>query len=129
MNLKLAFCLIYFFALGSIYTFAQSSLEVFSSEDLKFTLYLNGKKINQTPETNVSAQNLPKSISIKVVFEDKAIPAIEKSVNSKVGELEGKLNANYGSKILSQADIFEIKKAKKGKYELSLKSSARTYEE
>ena len=62
--------------------FAQDcNLIVFSEGGERFYLILNGIQHNQTPETNVKVQALPQApFKAKVVFEDKMINPIEKTL-------------------------------------------------
>lgn len=70
-------------------TFAQapySSLSFFSEDGYPFTVIMNGLKENSEPLTNVKLEGLTNpAYKIKIIFEDKTIPAINKNVYTKPG--------------------------------------------
>lgn len=62
-------------------TLAQrvSHCTIFNEEEKKFTVYLNGEKKNETPQSNVRIVNLTQPYyNLKIKFEDKAIQTIER---------------------------------------------------
>lgn len=62
--------------------FAQySNVVVFTQEPSPFTVILNGVQQNPEPETNVKVTGLnPTSYKIKILFQDAAIPALDKAI-------------------------------------------------
>ena len=54
-------------------------LEIYSEDGLKFTLILNGRKMNEEPVSNIQIVNTDKDyLHAKIIFEDQTIPPIEK---------------------------------------------------
>lgn len=54
-------------------------LEIYSENGLKFTLILNGRKMNEEPVSNIQIVNTDKDyLNAKILFEDPTIPQIEK---------------------------------------------------
>lgn len=91
--------------------FSQGSIvTVFSEKGDKFWLILNGQKINQSPETRVTAEKLAEvSYRVKIIFENPKISDIESTIYTK--DADGNFSkATYAIK------------EKKGKYKLSLVS-------
>ena len=61
---------------------ASNNLVVFTLESKPFYVVLNGIRQNYSPETNVKIENLPGDFyRVKVIFEDRKIPDVEKTVN------------------------------------------------
>ena len=140
MKLKIYFYFI-FFICTNIFTYAQTSIEVYTNENTKFTLYLNGKEINTNPETNVSSNNLPSSISIKIVFEDNTIPNLIDKITSSVGRIRDdevetkKVNGGLDErkvltqkKVIAEKIICQIRKNKKGEFSLKVEGRDKSYE-
>lgn len=60
--------------------FAQSNLIVYSNDGVNFILEVNGVQQNSDHSTNVKVENIAQEfISCRLLFEDKAIPALKKS--------------------------------------------------
>lgn len=54
-------------------------LEIFSEDGLNFTLIVNGKIINETPQSNVKITNLENDyVQVIIKFEDENLPTIKK---------------------------------------------------
>ncbi len=71
-----------FFAFSQPY----SSLTFFSEDGYPFTIIMNGLKKNSEPRTNVKLEGLTNpAYKIKIIFEDKTIPEIDKNVYTKPG--------------------------------------------
>lgn len=68
-------------SLFAISGYAQIShnLEIFSEDGLKFTLIVNGQKINETPQSNVKIMDTENDyVQMKIAFENTEIPDIKK---------------------------------------------------
>ncbi len=79
--MKKLFLLTVLLSLFISYSQAQIShdLEIFSEDGLKFTLIVNGKVINETPQSNVKIMNIENdNVQIVIKFEDTSIPSIKK---------------------------------------------------
>ena len=98
--------------LFSFTAFSQHSIiTVFSDDGEKFSLYVNGEKINNTPQTRVADVKITSEMSnLKIEFVNSSIPAIKKNVMLK--DVDG----NY------QKMVFIIKIDKKGEYKLRMNS-------
>lgn len=58
-----------------------TNLIFFSEQGERFTLILNGIRQNDSPETNIMVADLPApSYKVKIIFEDKNIPPIDKTL-------------------------------------------------
>ncbi|HNW70846.1 MAG TPA: DUF4476 domain-containing protein [Bacteroidales bacterium] len=90
---------------------AQSNLTVFNQEGEKFWVIVNGIKQNDAAQTNVQVTGLTEpNYKLKVIFENNALPAIDKAVYTR--DVDGNfLSTSY-----------EVKKDKKGSYVLRLAS-------
>lgn len=90
--------------------FAQQNgnIVLFSEGGERFHAILNGERINSEPATNVkvAALNQP-GYKLKVIFEDKAIPDVNKDVMVTMGE----------------EIVYMIKKDKKGAYKVAWRSN------
>lgn len=63
-----------------------SSLTFFSEDGYPFTVIMNGLKKNSEARTNVKLEGLTNpAYKIKIIFEDKTIPSIDKNVYTKPG--------------------------------------------
>ena len=63
--------------------FAQIAhdLEIFSEDGLNFTLFVNGKKMNEIPQANVQIINIENEyVQVKIKFEDSSIPDLDKKI-------------------------------------------------
>lgn len=79
----------------------NTNLIFFSEQGERFSIVLNGILQNENPETNIKVTDLPApSYKLKVIFEDKRIPDIDKT-----------LLFNQGSE-----STFSIRKNNKGEY-------------
>lgn len=80
-----------------------TNLVVFAEQGERFTVVLNGLRINDQPETNVKVSDLnTEYYKIKIVFDDAKIPDMDKTVMLK-----------FGSEV-----TYNIKKNNKGEYVL-----------
>lgn len=82
---KIILIIIAVLSIGTL--FSQPSNFIFFSEDgNSFFIIMNGVKQNQNGQTNVRVENLSApSYKVKVIFEDKTIPSINKNVYTKPG--------------------------------------------
>ncbi|MCF6366658.1 MAG: DUF4476 domain-containing protein [Bacteroidales bacterium] len=74
--------------LAATYLFAQpmSNFVFFSEDGYPFNLIMNGIQENQNPQTNVRVTGLTATnYKVRIIFEDKTIPVIEKNVFTKPG--------------------------------------------
>jgi len=79
--MKLKLTLLLAVALMPLFSFAQSSITIFSEDGDKFYLMLNGQKQNDVPQTNIRVDGLTQPFyKAKIVFEDKAKGDIDKSI-------------------------------------------------
>lgn len=95
------------------------NLTIFSEDGDRFTLVLNGEKINATPQTNLRVEDLNQPYyNAKVIFEDKALDPISKNalqiidadgvfmdVTYKIRRSNGKMKLNYFSAIPVQPNF------------------------
>jgi hypothetical protein len=90
-------------------------LEVYSEDGKKFTLFLNGRQINEVPQANVRLENIQQDqVSSRVVFEDGSIPPI----NQKYFQIgEPGIEASP-----PQSTVYKIVLTKKKGYKLRLAS-------
>jgi hypothetical protein len=94
-------------------TFAQkASITVFSQDGQRFFVILNGIKQNNTASTNVKVTdlNMP-NYKAKIIFEDPALPAIDKMVYTQ----------NYDGQYFDAT--YNIRKDKKGNLDMRLSSA------
>jgi len=56
--------------LGAFSVAAQTVIEVYADQGQKFTLYVNGKKVNDEPKIDVSAEVDSLPVLVEVVFEE-----------------------------------------------------------
>jgi hypothetical protein len=90
-------------------------LEVYSEDGKKFTLFLNGRQINERPAANVRLENIQQDqVSARVVFEDTAIPPINQKY-FQIGEPGIETSA-------PQSTVYRIVLTKKKGYKLRLAS-------
>jgi len=76
--------IIFLIAIGSI--MSQSNLIFFSEVAYPFSVIINGVKQNQNPQTNIFVESLTApSYKVKIIFEDKTIPSINKNIYTKDG--------------------------------------------
>ena len=79
--MKVKLTLLLFVALLPMYSFAQSSLTIFSEDGDKFYLSLNGQKQNTVAQTNVRIDGLSQPYyQTKIQFEDQTKPEISKNI-------------------------------------------------
>ncbi len=79
--MKKIFLLTLLLSLFAIYSQAQAyhDLEIFSEDGLKFTVIMNGKVMNETPQSNVKLTDLQyDQVHIVIKFENEEIPDIKK---------------------------------------------------
>ena len=108
--------LISVFSLITVLSFSQIAhdLEIFSEDGLNFTLIINGQTMNNEPASNVQIVDIQKDyVNAKIVFEDEAIPPIERKALQigGVGDDKGK----------PVSTVYKIKE-KKGEYKLRFAS-------
>ena len=86
------------------------NLEIFSEDGLEFTLIVNGKKYNESPQSNVKIIDLESDyVQVKIIFEKSGIPDIMKK-NLQIA------NPGTGAKY-PVSTVYKIIE-KKGKYKL-----------
>ena len=79
--MKLKLTLLVCIALLPLFSFAQSSITIFSEDGDKFYLLLNGQKQNEVPQANVRIDGLTQPYyKAKSVFDDKAKGEVEKNI-------------------------------------------------
>ena len=79
--MKKLFLLTVLLSLFASYSQAQIShdLEIYSEDGLKFTLIVNGKVINETPQSNVKITNIENDyVQIVIKFENPELPDIKR---------------------------------------------------
>ena len=102
-------------AAGSLNAQIAHDVEVFSEDGKKFTLYLNGRQINEEPAANVRIENIEQDqVSSRIVFEDTSIP----DINTKYFQI-GKPGIETSP---PQATVYRIVLTKKKGYKLRLNS-------
>lgn len=71
----------------SIISFGQNkiNLVVFAEDGDKFYAYVNGIKQNDTPESNVKVTGVTPNISLRIEFEDKALPQLKQNMALEPG--------------------------------------------
>ncbi len=71
----------------SLITFGQNkvNLVVFAEDGDKFYAYVNGIKQNNTPESNVKVTGVTPNISLRIEFEDKALPQLKQNMALEPG--------------------------------------------
>ncbi len=90
-------------------------LAVYSEDGDKFTLFVNGEQINAGPAANAKVENTNNDYAlVKVVFENTAIPTIEKK-NLQIAEPG--VNAKGPVSV-----VYKVKVNKKGEHVLSFVS-------
>lgn len=90
-------------------------LEVYSEDGKKFTLFLNGRQVNEDPAANVRLENIQQDqVSARVVFEDTSIPPINQKY-FQIGEPGIETSA-------PQSTVYRIVLTKKKGYKLRLAS-------
>jgi len=96
-----------------VFAFAQSgSLTFFSQNGEKFYVILDGVRQNNAPSTNVKVTDLKRpQYKAKIIFEDAAIPAVDKNVY--IQEYESK---NY------MDVVYNVRRDKKGVMEMRMSS-------
>src|SRR6476620_575491 len=71
----------------SIYSLAQNhvNLIIFSEDGDPFYAYINGVKQNSKPETNVKVTGLSPNVSLRIEFENKALPQLKQNMTLEAG--------------------------------------------
>ncbi len=71
----------------TLITFGQNkvNLVVFAEDGDKFYAYVNGIKQNNTPESNVRVTGVTPNISLRIEFEDKALPQLKQNMALEPG--------------------------------------------
>ena len=85
--MKKIFLLTVLLSLFASYSQAQIShdLEIYSEDGLKFTLIVNGKVINETPQSNVKITNIENDyVQVVIKFENGELATIKKK-NLQIG--------------------------------------------
>ena len=91
-------------------------LEIYSENGLKFTLILNGRKMNEEPVSNIQILNTDKDyLNAKILFEDQTIPQIEKKYLQLADPGEGSDKAPVSV-------VYKIVEGKKGEQKLKFAS-------
>ena len=96
-----------------------NDLEIYNDAGLKFTIYLNGQKVNKVAKDRVLITNTNYDIvHARVVFEDESVPMIVKK-HLMINFPWSSANGNHPT-----TTVFKIR-MKRGKY--SLKKESRQY--
>ena len=75
-----------FFGTVSVFALPISNFVFFSEDGYPFSLVMNGIQENDKPQTNVRVTGLTATAyKIRIIFEDKTIPTLEKNVYTKPG--------------------------------------------
>ena len=96
----------------SVYGYSQIShnFTVYSEDGLEFTLIVNGQKVNETPQSNVTLVNTNNNyVNVKIIFKNSDLPSIKRK-NIQIAYPEQGNNTPV-------ATVYKIKE-KKGKYKL-----------
>jgi hypothetical protein len=98
------------FISSPLISFSQNGNVVFFAEQgERFSVVMNGLRINDRPETNIKVADLaPTNFKVKIIFEDASIPDMDKTVFITPGE----------------EMTFNVRKNKKGEYILAYYSQA-----
>lgn len=73
--------------LNTFSAWAQSTLNLFTQESEKFTLFLNGVQQNASSQSNVKVEYITASVQkLKIVFDDKAIQTINENIYYEAGK-------------------------------------------
>ncbi len=86
--MKKLFLPLVFMFFGTAYLFSQpmSNFIFFSEDGYPFNLVMNGIQENDNPQTNIRVTGLTATnYKVRIVFEDKTIPTLEKNVYTKPG--------------------------------------------
>lgn len=85
--MKTRVCLLGMLLLSSLFALAQNTanLVIFSEDGDAFYAYVNGVKQNNSPETNVKITNLNPNVSLRIVFENAALPQLKQMMNLEGG--------------------------------------------
>ncbi|MBX7182683.1 MAG: hypothetical protein K1X82_11250 [Bacteroidia bacterium] len=114
---KLVFTLLILFPFLSSKAQIGHDLTIFSGDGMKFTVIINGMKMNEQPQTNVFIENLNNDwVKAKIFFEDTNLEPIERNI------LQIKSAANSGN--YPEAVVYEIRTNKKGQPVLRWSSAA-----
>ena len=111
-------CITLLLSFIGVTSFAQIShdLEIYSEEGLKFKLILNGRTMNEEPVSNIQVLNTDKDyVHAKIIFEDPAIPEIEKKALQLADPAEGAIKSPVSV-------VCKIVENKKGEYKLKFAS-------
>ncbi len=90
-----------------------TNLIFFSEQGERFTLVLNGIRQNDSPETNIMVADLPApSYKVKIIFEDKNIPPIDKTLYFSQGtettyNIKKNNKGEYVIRFLNQVSLAE----------------------
>jgi hypothetical protein len=116
MKKIISFLFLAFFLSSGINAQISHDLEIYSEEGLMFTLYLNGRKMNEQVVSNIQIMNTDKDyVQAKIVFEDAAIPPLEKKFLQLAEPGEGSSKAPVSV-------VYKIVEGKKGDYKLRFAS-------
>jgi len=89
MKQKLLFSILLVFAIGNSFAQQFGHLTIFSEDGDKFTLILNGEKINDTPQANLRVEELNQPYyNAKIQFEDGSKQPISKN-NLMIADVDG----------------------------------------
>lgn len=80
--MKQRVCMFALLLMSSVFALAQSTVNliIFSEDGDPFFAYVNGVKQNNNPETNVKITNLSPNISLRIVFENAALPQLKQTM-------------------------------------------------
>jgi hypothetical protein len=102
--------------MGSSFTQISHDLEIYSETGLKFTLILNGRKMNEQPVSTIQVVNTDKDyVHAKIVFEDTSIVEIEKKMLQLADPAEGAVKSPVSC-------VYKIVETKKGEQVLRFAS-------
>ncbi len=111
--MKKLFLLTLFLNFFAIYSQAQIShdLEIYSEDGLNFTLIVNGKIINETPQSNVKITNIENDyVQIVIKFEDGKIASIKrKNVQIAAPGSGGNYPVSTVYKIIFKRGVYKLR--------------------
>lgn len=104
--------LVCFFAVGAFATENRANdFEIYSEDELLFSLYVNDVLLDTEMNTRYKMENVAfDKLSIRIIFDNPAIPAIEKKVwISLPGNIREKKPMNSVFKIVKKRKKFKVK--------------------
>lgn len=110
------FALFALLSVNSSFSQISHDLEIYSEAGLKFTLILNGRKMNEQPVSNIQVVNTDKDyVHAKIVFEDNSIAEIDKKMLQLADPAEGSVKSPVSC-------VYKIVESKKGEQVLRFAS-------